>query len=138
MVGFNQGREARLWVMGGSWDIRGVGLFDVRGKKIWFTSQELRFPLVPAPAIHAPILEVFGISYLGGAIFADVAHAWNTGYSDRQPEIYAGETIGALGAGLRLNLFGAFVLRWDIGYRYRESFRFYDKTFSQFFFGYNF
>jgi len=138
MVGFNQGREARLWVMGGSWDIRGVGLFDVRGKKIWFTSQELRFPLVPAPAIHAPILEVFGISYLGGAIFADVAHAWNTGYSHRQPEIYAGETIGALGAGLRLNLFGAFVLRWDIGYRYRESFRFYDKTFSQFFFGYNF
>lgn len=138
MFGVNTGREARLWVMGGSWDQRGVGLFDVRGRKIWFTSQELRFPLVVAPAVHAPLLEVFGISYLGGALFFDSVHAWNTGYTTKQPEIYAGETISSIGAGFRLNMFGAFVLRLDYGYRYREGFKYRDKKFRQFFFGYNF
>ena len=138
MVGINNGREARLWVMGGSWDLRSVGLFDIRGRKIWFTSQELRFPVVPAPAIHAPLLEVLGVSYLGGALFVDAAHAWNDGYNTVQPEIFAGETIGAAGAGLRLNMFGVLVLRWDIGYRYRQTFKFSKRNFSRFFFGYNF
>ena len=124
--------------MGGSWDMRGIGLFDVRGRKIWFTSHELRFPLLLAPTIQAPVLEVLGIAYLGGALFFDAIHAWNGGYNDLQPSIYAGETIASTGFGFRLNLFGAFVLRYDIGWRFREGFAYSDKRFDQFFFGYNF
>ncbi|MEQ9104382.1 MAG: BamA/TamA family outer membrane protein [Rhodothermales bacterium] len=134
----NEGREARLFVMGGSWDLRGFRFFEVRGQKIWFTSQELRFPLVNAPSVFLPFLAPFGVASLRGALFFDAAHAWNDGYRDVRPEINAGETIGAAGLGFRMNLFGAFVLRYDIGRRYRDGFRVQDKVFRQFMFGWDF
>lgn len=134
----NEGREARLFVMGGSWDLRGFRFFDVRGQKIWFTSQELRFPLVNAPSVFLPFLAPFGVASLRGALFFDAAHAWNDGYRDVRPEINAGETVGAAGLGFRMNLFGAFVLRYDIGRRYRDGFRVQDKVFRQFMFGWDF
>ena len=135
----NHGREARLWFMGGSWDLRGFPLFDVRGNKMWFTSHELRFPILDRPYLHVPLLSIFGVSNLRGALFFDAAHAWNTGYRTRIPQIYAGETLGSTGLGLRLNLFGGFVLRYDIGYRFRDEFTRRDKhLFRQFFFGYDF
>ncbi|QXD16087.1 BamA/TamA family outer membrane protein [Rhodocaloribacter litoris] len=135
---WNQGREARLYVLGGSWDLRGFPFLDVRGKKMWFTSHELRFPILKAPSVLFPILAPFGIANLRGALFFDAAHAWNDGYHDRVPEIFAGETLGSTGIGFRLNLFGAFVLRYDIGYRFRDGFSRRDKTFKQFFFGFDF
>ncbi|MCZ6757010.1 MAG: BamA/TamA family outer membrane protein [Bacteroidetes bacterium] len=134
----NQGREARLFVMGGSWDIRGFHLFDVRGQKIWFTSHEFRFPLLNSPSIILPILAPFGVANFRGALFFDAAHAWNEKYHDPRPEINAGETIGALGYGFRLNIFGVLVLRYDIGLRYRDGFKDMDKRFRQFFFGFDF
>jgi len=135
---FNQGREARLWVMGGSWDLRGFRFYDVRGQNMWFTSHELRFPIVNNPTVYLPILAPFGVVSLRGALFFDAAHAWNDGYNNLQPSIYAGETIGSAGLGLRLNLFGAFVLRWDYGRRYRDGFQRRDKIYRQFFFGWDF
>ncbi len=135
---WNEGREARLWVLGGSWDLRGYRLFRVRGEKMWFTSHELRFPIVNAPYLLTPILAPFGVVNLRGALFFDAAHAWNNSYSEAIPEIYAGDTLGATGVGLRLNLFGGFVLRYDLGYRYRDGFKDRDKFFRQFFFGWDF
>lgn len=134
----NKGREARLFVMGGSWDIRGYRLFGVRGKKTWFTSHELRFPIMNNPSVILPILAPFGVASLRGALFFDAAHAWNEGYNDKIRSINAGETIGATGIGFRINLFGALVLRYDIGYRYRDGFKDMDKKFKQFFFGLDF
>ena len=135
---WNQGKEARLFVAGGSWDIRGFKIFSVRGQKMWLTSHELRFPLVNAPSLMTPILAPFGITSLRGALFFDAAHAWNDDYNQRIPEIHAGETIGAAGFGFRLNLFRSFVLRYDLGYRYSDGFRERDKFFRQFFFGWDF
>ena len=139
MVRVNEGREARLWFMGGSWDLRGYPIFDVRGKKMWFTSPELRFPILRQPSLYVPVLAPFGIANLRGAFFFDAAHAWNEDYNEKIPQIFAGETLGSAGLGFRLNLFGGFVLRYDLGYRFRDNFTRRDKKrFRQFFFGYDF
>ncbi len=135
----NEGREARLFFMGGSWDLRGFRLFSVRGKKMWFTSHELRFPILRQPSLFLPVLAPFGVANLRGALFFDAGHAWNDDYHERLPQINTGETLGAAGLGFRLNLFGGFVLRYDIGYRYRDGFRDRsDRLFKQFFFGWDF
>lgn len=140
----NEGREARLFFMGGSWDLRGFGLFSVRGQKMWFTSHELRFPILNNPSLYVPLLSPFGIANLRGALFFDAAHAWNDDYREadltpsRRDQLNIGETLGAVGAGLRLNLFGGFVLRYDVGYRYRDGFKEQDRFFKQFFFGWDF
>ena len=138
MARINEGREARLFVLGGSWDLRGFRWFDVRGQKMWFTSQEIRFPILKAPSIMFPVLAPLGVASLRGALFFDAAHAWNNGYREIRPELRAGETVGAAGIGFRVNLFGAFVLRYDIGRRYRDGFWRQDKVFRQFFFGWDF
>ncbi|MFT5142267.1 MAG: hypothetical protein ACI80V_001572 [Rhodothermales bacterium] len=139
MARMNQGREARLYYMGGSWDLRGFRLFSVRGQKQWFTSQELRFPILEQPSVTFPALAALGVVNFKGALFFDAAHSWNGDYNLKQPEIVAGETIGAAGVGFRLNLFGGFVFRYDIGHRYRDGFTRIDKRFfKQFFFGWNF
>lgn len=138
MARINEGREARLFVLGGSWDLRGFRWFDVRGQKMWFTSQELRFPILKAPSVMFPILAPFGLASLRGALFFDAAHAWNNDYHEVRPELRSGETVGAAGIGFRVNLFGAFVLRYDVGRRYRDGFRSQDKVFRQFFFGWDF
>lgn len=140
----NEGREARLFFMGGSWDLRGYRLFSVRGQKMWFTSHELRFPILTNPSLYVPLLAPLGVANLRGALFIDAAHAWNNDYREsrlspaRRDQLNIGETLGAIGGGLRLNLFGGFVLRYDIGYRYREGFKEQDRFFKQFFFGWDF
>ncbi len=139
MVRANHGREARLFLLGGSWDLRFQRFLRVRGKKMWFTSHELRFPLLNAPSLYLPLLAPFGISGIKGALFFDAAHAWNEDYYAKESQLNTGETLGALGAGLRMNLFGGFVLRYDIGYSYRNGFRDRDDGLRrQFFFGYDF
>ncbi|ARA92614.1 hypothetical protein AWN76_005160 [Rhodothermaceae bacterium RA] len=134
----NSGREARLWVLGGSWDLRGHRLFSIRGTKMWFTSHELRFPILTAPSAFIPMLAPFGIANLRGALFFDAAHAWNEGYDVRESQLLTGETRGAAGLGFRINLFGGFVLRYDLGYRFSDGFRQRSDLFRQFFFGWDF
>ncbi|MEM1041976.1 MAG: BamA/TamA family outer membrane protein [Bacteroidota bacterium] len=135
----NVGREARLFLLGGSWDLRGFPLFRVRGQHMWFTSHELRFPILERPSAYLPILAPFGIVNLRGAAFADAAHVWNGGYNERQPQLFAGTDLGALGLGLRMNIFGGFVLRYDVGWRFTDGLDWDERDpFRQFFFGYNF
>ena len=135
----NVGREARLALLGGSWDLRGFPLFRVRGRNMWFTSQELRFPILERPSAFIPLLAPFGIVNLRGALFADAAHVWNDAYDQRQPQLFAGTDLGAVGLGLRMNLFGGFILRYDTGYRFTDGLQWSERDrFSSFFFGYNF
>ncbi len=142
LVRANLGRRARLNLLGGSWSLRGFPFLRVRGQKLWFTSQELRFPVLPRPPLY-PIL-----SGIRGALFLDAAHNWNDAYdedrldpdfSDLNLDLRFGTTKGSIGAGLRTGILGAFVLRYDIGWRFTDGFQWSERqAFQQVFFGYDF
>ena len=126
---YNDGKEARRFFMGGSWDLRGWPRWEIRGQKIWFTSHELRFPFVDQLGIRFP----FGglaFSSIRGAIFTDFGGAWDSEYID---------TKGSVGVGVRFNLGGILVLRYDIGKRLENNLaNFQNGLFYQFFFGWDF
>jgi hypothetical protein len=126
---YNDGKEARRFFMGGSWDLRGYPRFSLRGKKLWLTSQELRFPFLDQLGLRFPF---GGVSFVGlrGTLFFDAGNAWD--------DIYE-ETLGSTGFGIRLNLGGYLVLRYDIGKRIENNFTTLEKDiFTQFFFGWDF
>ena len=126
---YNEGKESRRYVIGGSWDLRGYRRFAVRGKKIWFSSLEFRFPLIEELNVRFP---VFSLGFFGirGAFFFDAAGAWDDKYQ---------ETLGSVGTGIRINLLGVITIRYDIGKRIEDNFsRFQPGLFYQFFFGWDF
>ena len=126
---YNEGKEARRYFMGGSWDLRGWPRWSIRGEKLWLSSLELRFPLIDEIRVRFPFI---GLSFFGirGALFADAGGAWDTEYRS---------TLGAVGGGIRFNLFGVVVLRYDIGKKVENNFTdFQDGLFYQFFFGWDF
>ena len=126
---FNDGKTARRYIGGGSWDLRGWDRFSLRGEKLWVSSLELRFPLVDQLYIKLPF---FGISfpYFRGAIFFDAGGVWDKTYT---------ETLGSFGFGFRFNLFNAIVFRYDIGKKIEHNFqKLQNGMFYQFFFGVDF
>ncbi|OGU46368.1 MAG: hypothetical protein A2X68_07555 [Ignavibacteria bacterium GWC2_56_12] len=126
---YNAGPEARRFFMGGSWDLRGWPRWSIRGQKLWLASQELRFPFIDQLAVRLPF---GGVSFgsFRGAIFSDAGGAWDNVYRD---------TKGSVGVGIRWNLGGLLVLRYDIGKRIeRDLKRLQDGLFYQFFFGWDF
>jgi outer membrane protein assembly factor BamA len=126
---YNNGKEPRRFVMGGSWDLRGWDRWSLRGQKLWLTSQELRFPFIDQFAVRFPF---GGISFWSfrGALFFDAGSAWDDEYR---------QTYGSLGGGIRINLGGFLVLRYDIGKRIENNFNRLQKgLFYQFFFGWDF
>ena len=126
---YNEGKEARLYFVGGSWDLRGWPRFGIRGEKIWLTSLEFRFPLIDQLAVKFPFFRL-GFFGIRGALFYDMGGAWNDEYIT---------TLGSTGFGFRFNLFGVLTLRYDIGKRIEKDFsRFQDGLFYQFFFGWDF
>jgi len=128
-VFYNHGKESRRFVMGGSWDLRGFRRWSIRGEKLWLTSQELRFPFIDQFAVRFPF---GGVSFwsIRGALFFDMGGAWDTEYR---------ETLGSIGGGVRMNLGGVLVLRYDLGKRIEDNFnRLQDGLFHQFFFGWDF
>jgi hypothetical protein len=126
----NQGKEARRWVMGGSWDLRGYSLFSIRGRKLWLGNIELRFPLINLVHLQFPLGINFNFPYVRGAAFFDAGNAWDNKYD---------ETLGSMGLGLRINLFNIIALRYDFGKRIENNFKkFQDGFFSQLYFGWDF
>jgi outer membrane protein assembly factor BamA len=126
---YNEGKEARRYFMGGSWDLRGWPRWSIRGEKMWLSSVEFRFPLIDELRIKFPF---FGLGFFGirGATFFDAGGAWDTDYRS---------TLGSLGFGFRFNLFNVLVLRYDIGKRIENDFsRLQKGLFYQFFFGWDF
>ena len=124
---WNNGKEARWYYLGGSWDMRGYRRWSIRGEKIVFMSQELRFPFIDYLALHFPFGGL-GFRAIRGAIFLDAGNAWN----DHFPGL-----IGSTGFGFRLNMGGFLVLRLDFGRRTNFK-RFTSGWFTQFFFGWDF
>ncbi|MEK6569948.1 MAG: BamA/TamA family outer membrane protein, partial [Bacteroidota bacterium] len=126
---YNEGREARRFFMGGSWDLRGYPRWSLRGKKLWLTSGELRFPFIDQLGIKFPFASI-GLGSLRGALFFDAGSTWDKKYV---------ETLGSIGFGFRWNLGGILVLRYDIGKRIENNFtRLQSGLFQQFFFGWDF
>ena len=126
---YNEGKEARRYFIGGSWDLRGWPRFGIRGEKIWLTSLEFRFPLIEQLGIRFPF---FNLGFFGirGAIFYDMGGVWNDDYET---------TLGSVGFGFRFNLFGVLTLRYDMGKKIEDNYsRFQDGLFYQFFFGWDF
>jgi len=126
---YNDGKQSRRFVMGGSWDLRGYPRWSVRGEKLWLVSTELRFPFMDRLSMQFPI---GGISFwqIRGAVFADAGGAWDRAYK---------ETLGAVGGGVRLNFGGVLVLRYDMGKRVeRNMTKLQSDWFHQFFFGWDF
>ena len=126
---YNQGKEARRYIIGGSWDLRGYRRFSIRGSKVWFSSLEFRFPLIDQLLLKFPIFNL-GFSGIRGAFFFDAGSAWDDKYD---------QTLGSVGGGIRFNLFGVLTLRYDIGKRIEDDFNKFQKgLFYQFFFGWDF
>lgn len=126
---FNEGKEARRFFMGGNWDLRGYPRWSIRGEKLWLTSFEFRFPLIDQITVRFPFLTM-NLFEFRGATFFDMGNAWDIKYN---------QTLGSVGFGIRMNLFGVLVLRYDIGKRIEDGFRrFQDGLFYQFFFGWDF
>ena len=126
---YNDGHEARRFFMGGSWDLRGYPRWSIRGKKIWLTSHELRYPFIDQLLLKFPVV---GITLVGirGALFFDAGNAWDNNYE---------ETLGSVGTGIRLNLANVIVLRYDVGKRIENDFKKLQfGIFHQFFFGWDF
>ena len=126
---YNHGKESRQFVMGGSWDLRGYPLWSLHGEKLWLVSNELRFPFLDQLAFRFPF---GGIGFFGirGALFVDAGSVWDTQYT---------QTLGSMGGGLRLNLGGYLVLRFDVGKRIENNFTtLQHEWFTQFFFGWDF
>ena len=125
----NDGREARRFFMGGSWDLRGVSLWSIRGKKMWLSSNELRFPLIDQVGFRFPFGSV-GFGPVRGALFFDAGNAWDDTYE---------QTIGSVGTGIRFAFAGVLVLRYDVGKLIIDNFSgLQEGWFYQFFFGWDF
>lgn len=128
----NQGNFARRYFMGGSWSLRGWPWISMRGTKLWQTNAELRFPLFREIDIRFPFNFDIGFPQIRGALFFDAGNCWDT----KDNYDY---TKGSIGAGVRMNLLGVLVLRYDFGKRIENNFSTLQKNlFHQFFFGWDF
>ncbi len=126
---YNEGKEARRYFMGGSWDLRGWPRWSIRGEKLWLTSLELRFPLINQLRIKFPFIDI-GFFHIRGAAFFDAGGAWDKEYR---------YTLGSIGTGVRINILNAVVLRYDIGKKIERDFtKLQPGLFYQFFFGWDF
>ena len=137
---FSSGTLPSRAVLGGPHRLRGYPRFSLTGSRVWLLNQEWRFPILHGWGFTFPFgdLRLPGIQ---GALFADAGSSWLE--TQDQP---AG-TWGSYGAGFRTSLGGAFVLRLDVGKRFKfgsrppvvfgENERFND-TFVDFFFGFNY
>lgn len=126
---YNDGKDARRYFMGGSWDLRGWNRWSIRGEKMWLSSLELRFPLVDELLIKFPILNL-GFNGIRAATFFDIGSAWDKEYKT---------TYGSIGFGFRFNLWNVLILRYDIGKKIEKHFtKLQPGLFYQFFFGWDF
>ncbi len=125
----NEGKEAFRYIAGGSWDLRGWPRWSLRGKKLWLSSIELRYPLIDRIYIKLPFIGL-NFSSLRGAVYFDAGNAWDDVYT---------ETLGSLGIGVRFNLLGAVTFRYDVGKKIERNFtKLQPGLFYQFFFGWDF
>ena len=124
---FSEGAEARQFYFGGSWDLRLYPRWRMHGRRIFLFSQELRFPLIDRLGIRLPLGSI-SFNSIRGALFVDAGNAWNDTWDGLK---------GSFGLGVRVRVGGFLVLRYDIGRR-TDFKTLSGRTYSQFFFGWDF
>lgn len=128
----NEGKYPRRFFMGGTWSLRGWSWYSIRGTKMWLFNAEFRFPLINTLMMRFPFDINMNFPGIRGALYFDAGNAWDT------KENYK-STKGSIGAGVRMNLFGAIVLRYDMGKRIEDNFKkLQEGLYHQFFFGWDF
>ncbi len=99
---------------------------------MWQANAELRFPLLNVVALRFPLGIALDFPGIRGGIFFDAGNAWDT------KENY-GFTRGSIGAGIRMNVLGLIVLRYDLGKRIENNFtKLQGNLFHNFYFGFDF
>jgi len=134
----NHGKETIKFIMGGSWDLRGYPQWSIWGDQYVLMNHELRFPFIDRFILRFPFGGV-RFSSIRGALFWDTGNAWDGPLTQLK---------GSVGAGIRLNLGGVLVLRFDYGKTFYttfdnslfkpRSFHMQQGRFKQFFFGWDF
>ncbi len=108
---YSGGERPERVTIGGSWAIRGYPQYSyLAGDRALMANLEWRFPLTTYLSIGSPIGEI-RFPGVQGALFSDLGRAWSELATDRG-------WLGSYGLGLRMSLFGAVVVRLDMGWRY--------------------
>lgn len=100
-------------VLGGPTRLRGYPRSSLAGSRVWLVNQEWRFPILREGAARLP----FGLGRspgLQGAIFVDAGSSW---LKDERPS----GTWGSYGIGVRSAIGIPFVVRLDLGRRFRKG-----------------
>ncbi|MFQ6114813.1 MAG: hypothetical protein ACE5NG_12155, partial [bacterium] len=99
------GSNAQLLSIGGPFTFRGADFGELSGTRAFFQNSELRFPLFPFLPMQ--------YDFLSAVAFYDVAHAWGIDRFGREISFETNDIHTAYGFGIRFNLGGLLVLRWD-------------------------
>ncbi|MDD3730971.1 MAG: hypothetical protein PHU88_01175 [candidate division Zixibacteria bacterium] len=98
--------------------LRGVPYYELSGNRFGLVNMEFRFPMIQYFAMRYPLPLVLG--NINGAIFMDMGSAWydddfkggtSQGGRSRLVDIHTG-----FGFGMRANLFGFVLLRYDLAW----------------------
>jgi len=109
---FSNGAIPARTALGGSHRLRGYPRHSLAASRAVLLNQEWRFPISRSIGFRAPFVGALRLPGIEGAIFADAGSSW---LEDREPE----GVWGSYGIGLRSPLIPPFVLRVDIGRRFR-------------------
>jgi outer membrane protein assembly factor BamA len=93
---------------------QGCSAIQLLGSRVAFANAELRFPLVRR--FDLGLLPI-SLPPVDGLFFYDIGVAWSSGqkvsWSSSDDARFTRKPVRSYGAGIRLNLFGFALLRWD-------------------------
>ncbi len=112
------GPDERLFRIGGPFTFRGVDYGELAGTEIMFQNLEFRFPMFPFLPMQYDFLTLVA--------FFDAAHAWGVDQdfvTGRQQDASFNfdDIRTAYGFGIRFNLGGLLVLRWDFPLKHENG-----------------
>jgi hemolysin activation/secretion protein len=99
------GRNEQLLSIGGPFTFRGRNFGQLSGTRAFFQNSEFRFPLFPFLPMQ--------YDFLTALAFYDVGYAWGINRFGRERSFDVNDIETAYGLGIRFNLGGLLVLRWD-------------------------
>jgi hypothetical protein len=99
------GADPQRFVMGGSLSMRGYPREFFEGTRLFLANVEYRFPVFDNVVLGVPFRGL-GLPSIEGAAFADAGTTWEKFEPMPKP-------VGSFGFGLRMNLAGYMVLRYD-------------------------
>lgn len=113
------GRDERLFRIGGPFTFRGVDYGELAGTEIFFQNIEFRFPMFPFLPLQYDFLTLVA--------FFDAANAWGVEGRDPATGRELNRTFNfddvrtSYGLGIRFNLGGFLVLRWDFPFKHENG-----------------